>query len=219
MKHQIARKEKTMERQLEEIHQRLERAERELRASRNRSRWLAALALVGVITFIETQPTATRVQAVAALSRRSGVYIRAPFTIVGEAGRPLLQLGSSSLGRGLLLFDTSGKMICGIGTTSQGRGIGVFDSNEKLIAGLGEGGSTDGVATGRGLTILDPAQKVVGTLGVGQNGTNHGRGVSVNDETGTQVVGLGVWPQRPDRGQLVISDRKNTILFSQPALP
>ena len=95
----------------------------------------------------------------------------------------------------------------------------MFDANEKLIAGLGEGHSTDAVATGRGLTIFDPSEKIVGTLGMGQNGANQGRGVSVNDETGTQVVGLGVWPQRPDRGQLVISDRKNAILFSQPPLP
>ena len=74
-------------------------------------------------------------------------------------------------------------------------------------------------ATGRGLTIFDPAQKIVGTLGMGQNGANRGRGISVNDETGTQLVGLGVWPQQPDRGQLVITDRKNTVLFAQPALP
>ena len=97
--------------------------------------------------------------------------------------------------------------------------MAVFDAQEKMVAGLGDGRSTDGVGTGRGLTVFDPAEKIVGTLGMGTNGANHGRGLSVNDESGTQVVGLGVWPQRPDRGQLVISDRSNDILLAQPSLP
>jgi hypothetical protein len=212
----------TVEQQLEEIRQRLECAERELQALRSRSRrlrWLAALAFVGAAAFIVTQPTASRVQAAQFLNRRPAVNIRAPFTVVDDAGRPILQVGSDSQMRGVLLFDASGKLVCGIGTTEQQRGVAVFDSQEKLIAGLGEGRTPDAVATGRGLTVLDPAQKIVGTLGVGQNGTNQGRGVSVNDETGKQVVGLGVWPQRPDRGQLVLSDRNNTILFAQQPLP
>jgi hypothetical protein len=211
-----------VERQLEEIRQRLERTERELQRLRARSRrlwWLAAFAVTGGAAFIVTQPTAKQVQAAQFLSRRPSINLRAPLLIVDESGRPLLQVGTQGQNRGLVLFDTSGNAVCGIGVTAQGRGVAVFDANEKLIAGLGEGRSTDVVATGRGLTIFDPSEKIAGTLGVGQNGANHGRGISVNDESGTQVVGLGVWPQRPDRGQLVLSDRNNSILFSQPPLP
>jgi hypothetical protein len=211
-----------VERQLEEIWQRLERAERELQLLRSRSRrlrWLAAMGVVGAIAFVMTQPTARQVQAEQSLRGRNGTQIRGPLMVMDDAGRPLLQVGTHLLGRGMLLFDAAGKVVCGIGITDQGRGVAVYDAQEKLIAGLGEGRSTDGVATGRGLTIFDPAQKIIGTLGMGQNGANQGRGVSVNDESGTQVVGLGVWPQQPDRGQLVISDRKNTVLFAQPTLP
>lgn len=210
-----------MDRQLEEIQQRLERAERELQTLRSRSRlrWLAALALVAGVVFIEARPTARQVLAQGALGGGPGLNIRGPLTVLDNAGNPILQVGSSMLGRGLLLYDASGKIICGIGLTTQGRGVAVFDAQEKMIGALGEGRSTDAVATGRGLTVMDPVQKIIGTLGMGQNGMNRGRGVSVNDESGTQVIGLGVWPQRPDRGQLVISDRKNTILFAQPALP
>ena len=199
-----------MEQQLEEIRQRLERAEHQLGVCRTQSRrwrWVAGLALVAIFAFFAAQPTARQAQAAQALSRRPVTEIRAPLTVL------------DAFGRGLLLYDAAGKVVCGIGVSPQGRGVAVFDAQEKMVAGLGDGRSTDGVGTGRGLTVFDPAEKIVGTLGMGSNGANRGRGLSVNDESGTQVVGLGVWPQRPDRGQLVISDRSNNILLAQPSLP
>ncbi len=211
-----------MEQHLAEILVRLERAEQQLAVMQSRSRrlrWLAALALVGGIAFLGTRPTATQVHAAQALSGGSNNELRGSLTVLDDAGRPILQVGSNAFGRGLLLYDGSGKVVCGIGVTAQGRGIALFDGQEKMIAGLGDGHSMDSVASGRGLTVFDPAGKTVGTLGMGTNGANSGRGVSVNDESGTQVIGLGVWPQRPDRGQLVLSDRANTVLFAQPALP
>jgi hypothetical protein len=211
-----------MEQQLEEIRRRLECAERELQKMRTRSRrlrWLTVLGLAGGVGFMATRSTATKVQAAQLASVLAGERITAPFTIVDESGRAILQVGNTALGRGMLLYDASGKVVCGVGLTSQGRGLAVFDAQEKMIAGLGEGRSQDDVATGRGLTVFDPTEKIVGTVGMGANGQNHGRGVSVNDESGKQVIGLGVWPQRPDRGQLVISHRDGTVLFAQPKLP
>jgi len=214
--------ERLMEQQLEEIRQRLERAEHQLGVCRTQSRrwrWVAGLALVAIFAFFAAQPTARQAQAAQALSRRPVTEIRAPLTVLDDRGRPILQVGAHAFGRGLLLYDAAGKVVCGIGVSPQGRGVAVFDAQEKMVAGLGDGRSTDGVGTGRGLTVFDPAEKIVGTLGMGSNGVNRGRGLSVNDESGTQVVGLGVWPQRPDRGQLVISDRSNNILLAQPSLP
>jgi hypothetical protein len=208
----------SMRHQIEELRKRLERAERELQALRARARWargLLAVTLVAGVAFVGTRPTATLAQ----FPNLKALHLRAPVDVLDGAGRPILQIGASTLGRGLLLFDESGKTVCGIGVTSQGRGLAVFDAQEKMVAGLGEGRSPDAVATGRGLLVTDAAQKVIGTLGAGLNTPNNGRGLSVNDESGRQVVGLGVWPQRPDRGQFVLSDRNNKILFAQPALP
>jgi hypothetical protein len=211
-----------MERSGEEMRARLERLEREVRVLRARSRQLRWLVLAGVAAggvFFGTQPTARRVEAAQFLNRRPALRIQAPFVVVDGAGKAILQVGADAQGRGLVLYDENEQLLCGIGTMGQGRGVAVFDAQEQLIAGLGEGRSADGVAMGRGLTVFDPAQRIVGTLGLGTNGANQGRGLSVNDESGTQVVGLGVWPQRPDRGQLVLSDRVNNILFAEPALP
>jgi hypothetical protein len=208
-----------MEQQIEEIQQRLARAEAEVQRLRTRSRqsrWLLLALVVASVFYVGTRPTATQAQF---LNGRPPWTLQAPFIVVDGHGKPILQILANAQGRGLVLFDESGRTLCGIGTTPQNRGLAVFDAQEKMVAGLGVGRTPDAVATGRGLTVLDEAQKIVGTLGTGTNGSNMGRGVSVNDETGKQVVGLGVWPQRPDRGQLVLSDRNNSIFFAQPALP
>lgn len=208
-----------MDKQLEEIQQRLARAEAEVRRLQARSRqarWLLLAAVVGAIVYVGTRPTATQAQFI---NGRSPWTLQAPFIVVDHRGRPILQVLDNPQGRGLVLFDEAGRALAGGGTMAQSRGLAVFDAQEKLVAGLGVGRSPDAVATGRGLTVFDDAQRIVGTLGMGSNGSNNGRGVSVNDESGRQVVGLGVWPQRPDRGQLVLSDRNNSIIFAQPALP
>jgi hypothetical protein len=211
-----------VESELEELRRRLERAERGLemlRARSRRSRWLLLALFAAGGVFMGTRPTAMRVEAQQFMNRRPALRIQAPFVVVDESGVPILQVGANAQGRGMVLYDESGKLLCGVGVTPQGRGLAVFDAQEKLIAGLGDGQTSDAVATGRGLTVFDSAEKIVGTLGLGTNGANRGRGLSVNDESGTQVVGVGVWPQRPDRGQMVLSDRSNSILFAQPALP
>ena len=62
-----------MEQQLEEIRQRLERAEHQLGVCRTQSRrwrWVAGLALVAIFAFFAAQPTARQAQAAQALSRR-----------------------------------------------------------------------------------------------------------------------------------------------------
>jgi len=208
-----------MEQQLAEIRQRLERAEAEvrgLRARSRRSRGLLLAALVGGVIYAGSRPTATQAQFI---NGRLSWTLQAPFVVVDGRGQPILQVLANAQGRGLVLFDEAGRALCGIGTTAQNRGLAVFDAQEKMVAGLGVGRTPDAVASGRGLTVFDAGQKIVGTLGMGMNSSNNGRGVSVNDETGHQVVGLGVWPQRPDRGQLVLSDRNNSIIFAQPALP
>jgi hypothetical protein len=110
-------------------------------------------------------------------------------------------------------------MLCGIGQTAQGRGLAIFDAQQKRVAVVGEGGTADGTAMGRGLVVFDPAEKSIGMLGAGKNGANQGRGLTVNDETGAPVAGFGVWPQRPDRGQVVLTDRAGNPIFAQPALP
>src|SRR5436305_841868 len=107
-----------MERQLEEILQRLERTERELQRFRARSRrlsWLTAFAVLAGAVFIATLPTARQVQAAQFLSRRPSVNLRAPLMIVDEAGKPLLGVGTQGQNRGLVLFDTNGNAVCGIG--------------------------------------------------------------------------------------------------------
>jgi hypothetical protein len=208
-----------MEEQLKEICRRLEGAEAEvrlLRARSRRSRWYWLAALVAGVAYLGTRPTATQAQFI---NGRAPWTLQAPFIVVDGSGKPILQVLSNAQGRGMVFFDASGRTLCGIGTTALNRGVAVFDAQEKLVAGLGVGRTPDAVATGRGLTVFDPAEKIVGTLGTGTNGSNSGRGVSVNDETGKQVVGLGVWPERPDRGQFVLSDRNNNILFAQPPLP
>src|SRR5438128_1323595 len=108
--------EQPMEHQLAEIRQRLERAERELQTLRARSRrlrWLAGFVIVGGIAFMLTQPTARQVQAEQVLRGRAGTEVRAPFMVLDDAGRPLLQVGTHLLGRGMLLFDAGGKVVCG----------------------------------------------------------------------------------------------------------
>jgi hypothetical protein len=204
-----------VQRSMPELEDTLARLERELQAMRRQScitRWLALFVLAGGVLFAATRPAAT--QTGLGVTRIKGALI-----VVDNSGRPILQVGASPLGRGLILFDEAGKRICGIGQTSQGRGLVAYDAQEKLIAGLGEGGSPDTTAVGRGLTIFDPAQKTIGALGTGMNGANRGRGLTVNDDTGAPVAGLGVWPKRPDRGQLVLTDRNATPVFAQPPLP
>lgn len=203
-----------MERPMRDLEERLAHLDRELRTIRRQSRtlrWLTLSALAGTVVFAATRPAATQTG--------FGTRVKGALIIVDNAGRPILQVGASPLGRGLILFDEAGKRICGIGQTPQGRGLVAYDAQEKLVAALGEGGSPDTTATGRGLTILDPAQKVIGALGTGMNGSSGGRGLTVNDEVGVPVAGLGVWRQRPDRGQLILTDRNNTPLFAQPPLP
>jgi len=203
-----------MQRSMRELEDTLARLERELQAMRRQSRttrWLTLLVLAGSVLFAATRTAATQTGL--------GTRIKGALIVVDQSGRPILQVGASPLGRGMVLFDDAGKRICGIGQTAQGRGLVAYDAQEKLIAGLGEGGSPDTTAAGRGLTVFDPAQKTIGALGTGMNGANHGRGLTVNDETGAPVAGLGVWPQRPDRGQLVLTDRNAAPVFAQPALP
>lgn len=208
------------EARLNELFERIERGERELRALRRQAqiaRWLTLAILAGCALFFATRPAATQAQLDAAV--RAGTRLRAPFTIVDSAGKPILQVGVNTVGRGLVLFDASGKMLCGIGRTSQARGIVVYDDQQRALAGIGEGSFAGAPATGRGLAILDADQKFVAGLGVGMNGGANGRGLTVNDGTGAPVAGLGVWPQRPDRGQLFLTDRQNNPVFVQPSVP
>jgi hypothetical protein len=211
-----------MQRPLQELEESLARMERELQAMRRHSRIVRGLMLAllaASITFVATRSTATQSAAAMRIMGVNTTRITGPLIVQDDAGRPILQIGTSPLGRGMILFDQEGKMICGIGSTSQGRGLVIYDAQEKLIAALGEGRSPDATATGRGLTVLDPAQKTVATLGMGTNVVSQGRGITINDETGTPLAGLGVWPQRPDGGQLILTDRNGNRLFAQPPLP
>lgn len=210
-----------MEVQWKELQDRLERDERELQAMRRqirRGRLFSLIAVAGAITFVATRPAATQSQIVSIAQGSQGTTVKGPLTIVDSAGRPILQVTSNPVGRGMVVFDEAGKMVCGIGLTSQGRGLVVYDAQQKLIAALGEGTAPDGRASGRGRTLFDPVQRVIGTLGMGENGPSRGRGLTLNDETGTAVAGLGVWPQRPDRGQLLLTDRNGNTLFAQQPL-
>lgn len=211
-----------MEEQLKQLQERFDRAEREGRTMRRQSRiwrWMTLAMLMVGVAVVATRPTATLVQGEQLLTGQPGFQVKAPLTVVDEAGQPILLVDANSMGRGLILFDQSGKMLCGIGTTPQSRGLVIFDAQEKLIGGLGEGNAPDGTAMGRGLTIFDASEKVLAGLGVGTNDSFTGRGLAINDETGRQVLGAGVFPPRPDRGQLVIADRDGDILFAQPLLP
>jgi hypothetical protein len=210
-----------METQWNELTDRLDRAEREARAMRRqmqRGRLFTLAAIVGAITFVATRPAATQSQIVSIARGGQGTTIKGPLTVVDGAGRPILQVTTNPIGRGMVLFDEAGKMVCGIGLTNQGRGLVVYDAQQKLVAALGQGTAPDGRVTGRGLTLFDPIQNVLGTLGMGENGPSQGRGLTLNDETGAAVAGLGVWPQRPDRGQLVLADRSGNTLFAQQPL-
>jgi hypothetical protein len=204
-----------------DLQNRLERAENELRAIRRQARlarWSTLAAVAAGITFVATRPAATQGQLVNIVQGGPGTTIKGPLTVVDSAGRPILQVTTTPVGRGMVLFDEAGKMVCGIGLTSQGRGLVVYDAQQKLIAALGQGTAPDGKTAGRGLTVLDPTQRVIGTLGMGENGPSRGRGLTLNDETGAAVAGLGIWPQRPDRGQLVLTDRGGHTLFAQQPL-
>lgn len=204
-----------------EIQRRLECAENELRAMRRQARiarWLTLSAAAAGITFVATRPAATQGQLVSIAQGNVGTTIRGPLTVVDNAGRPILQVTTNPVGRGMVLFDDAGKMVCGVGVTAQGRGLVVYDTQQKLIAALGEGTAPDGKAKGRGLTTFDPAQRVIGTLGMGENGPSNGRGLTLNDATGAAVAGMGVWPQRPDRGQLLLTDRNGNTVFAQQPL-
>jgi hypothetical protein len=205
-----------------ELQERLDRGERQLQALRcqaRMARWVSLSLLAGALIFVGTRPAATQGQMAMTMSSAHVTQVKGPLVVTDDAGRPILEAGTNPLGRGMVLFDESGKMVCGIGLTAQGRGLAVYDGQQKLIAGLGEGSSLDGTATGRGLTVFDPAQKTIGTLGMGNDGKSTGRGITLNDETGTPVAGLGIWPQRPDRGQLVLTGRNESPLFAQPPVP
>src|SRR5437868_2893333 len=100
--------------QIEELRERLKRAECELQALRTRSRWARCLwgvVLVACVAFVGTRPTATLAQ----FPNLKALHLRAPVDILDAAGKPILEIGASALGRGLLLFDEAGKMVCGIG--------------------------------------------------------------------------------------------------------
>jgi hypothetical protein len=197
-----------------ELEQTLAHLDSELRAVRRQSRslrWLTLSALVVGVIFAVSRPASTQ-------TGFGVTRIKGPLIVVDNSGRPILQVGASPLGRGMILLDESGKRICGIGQTPQGRGLVTYDAQERLVAGLGEGGSPDTTAVGRGLTVFDPAQKILGALGTGMNGSNQGRGLTINDSAGAPVAGLGVWPERPDRGQLVLTDRNAAPVFAQPPL-
>jgi hypothetical protein len=216
------RGETPMQRPLQELEESLARMERELQAMRRQSRivrWLVLVVLAAGLIFVGTRSTATQSAAAMRIMGLHTTRITEPLIVEDAAGKTILQVGTTPLGRGMILFDEAGKMICGIGTTAQGRGLVVSDAQEKLIGALGEGHSPDTTALGRGLTVFDPSQRTVAALGTGSNLNSHGRGITINDETGTPLAGLGVWPQRPDGGQLILTDRSGNRLFAQPPLP
>jgi hypothetical protein len=178
-----------MEDRYSELLARVERGERELRAMRRRARGARWLALSAVMGACAFLLTRP-----AATQSAVDAFVRG-------------NIGIRIKGP-LIVTDDAGRPIVQIGANAVGRGLALW-----------EGSSADGSATGRGLTVFDPSEKAVGLLGLGKNGTNQGRGLTVNDGTGAPVAGLGVWPQRPDRGQLVLTDREQNPVFAQPALP
>jgi hypothetical protein len=211
-----------LERRIEELEARLARAESELAAARRRSkraRWLLVATAVAGVGYIASLPRALQAQVATAMTAvGGGVRFKGPLTVLDAQRRPIAQIADTALGRGLVLFDTGGHVIAGIGTTPEGRGIRVFDAQDRVIAGVGEGNSISGT-TGRGIVTVDTAGKIVTTLGTGTNGAATGRGLTVNDAAGIPVFGAGVWPQAPDRGQLVITNSAQQTLFAQPPLP
>jgi hypothetical protein len=174
------------------------------------------LTLVVVALSVAAWATATPAQMARILQAGKGTDVKGPLTVLDDAGRPIVQIGAGPLGRGMVLFDEAGRMVCGIGLTGQGRGLMLFDAQQRPIAALGEGSAPGSRATGRGLTVFDPEEKVIATLGQGANGPSTGRGLTVNNPSGAPVAGLGVWPQRPDRGQLMITQEDGPVVFAQP---
>jgi hypothetical protein len=205
-----------------DLREQLEHAQREIRAIRRQMR-IGRLVMVliagGVVAFVATRSAATQSRLFNLAQGPVGTRVRGPLVILDSAERPILQVGASVGGRGLILFDEAGNLIGGFGVTTQGRGLVVYDGQQKLVGALGEGQSADGSARGRGLTLFDPNLKVIATLGQGDDGASRGRGLTVNDTTGAPVAGLGVWPQRPESGQLVLTERDGKPVFAQPPLP
>lgn len=213
-----------MEERWKELQERLERLEQEVLARRRASRtkqWFASALMLAGACFVITRPTATIIKAESTVAGQPGFQIGAPFTVVEAAGKPILRVDAMGSERGLLLLDQAGKIICGIGVSTQsrgmvqGRGLSILDADEKLIGLLGQGRLPDDSLDRRSLVVLDPGEKIISGMGA----SSRGRGLVVHDQTGAWVVGLGVWPQRPDRGQFVITDRDGHTLFSQPSFP
>ncbi len=213
-----------MEERWREVQERLERLELEIQARRRRSRvqgfMITALLAAGAY-FVMTRPAVTLIQAGSRVSGQVEFQVNAPFAVLDAAGKPILRVDAMGKDRGLLLLDQAGKIIGGIGVTAdgrgmaQGRGLTIFDADEKLISVIGQGRLQDDSLERRGMVILDPSEKIISGMG----SSSRGRGVVVHDQTGAWVVGLGVWPQRLDRGQFVITDRDGHTLFAQPAFP
>src|SRR5262245_41613232 len=118
-----------METQLAELHERLDRGQRELQALRRHlrlGRLLTRLVVGSAVAFVATRSMATQGQLLALAQAGSGTLVKGPLVIVDDAGHTILQVGTSPIGRGMVLFDPAGKLVCGIGLTAQGRGIAVY---------------------------------------------------------------------------------------------
>jgi hypothetical protein len=205
-----------MEERRLELHERLERAERELRALRRQARIGRAVTvalIVGSLTFALTRPAATQLRAQAAV--QGGTRVAAPFVVVDSQNNPLLHVSAAPSGGGLLaVLDATGSPIGLVGTASQGRGLAILDSKGQFIAKLGENPAqgTRGlqlldpageriVGAGlapdaRGIRVFDPAEKVVVGLGI----TADGRGVTVFDEAEQSILHMGEDPGHTRRG-------------------
>ena len=193
-----------MEERWLELYERLERAEREVRALRRQARIGRAVTVVliaGGLTFALTRPAATQLQTQAAM--QGGTRVVAPFVVVDNQNNPLLQVSAAPGGGGLLaVLDQVGSPIGLVGTAREGRGLAILDSKGQFIATLGENPAEGS----RGLRLFDPA----GARIVGAGLAPDARGIRVFDSAEKVVLGLGTTAD--GRGETVYDAAVQAIL-------
>jgi hypothetical protein len=227
--------------QLQELRERLERAEQQVKAlhrqtqragGQARASRVAALALLmsGAV-FAATRSPATLLRAQAAV--QGGTRVVAPFAVIDDQGNTLVQVSTAPGGGGLLgVFDKAGNLLGELGTGTEGRGLEILDPAGQPAALVGQ----DAAGDHRGFRVIDRAGKIEAGLGVNPEG----RGLTIFDETGTVPAirvgedatgkrGVGVANTAGNfvaglsagavGGQLTVGSNSGAVLFSQPPVP
>jgi len=152
-----------MEQDIEPLMERLDRLERENSRIRRSARWMKFIMAPAIAICIAISSVPQALSKGPSLKEISAQQIN----LVGDGGRVLASLGTTTDGTVLTFFDSSERKTLTIGNSADGTfaGLATYDGN-SIFAGtgrfrtsFGEANASNPVAGGLGFSVVDPAGK------------------------------------------------------------